>query len=137
MTVQNCRSGSSAGGATATLSNLQLADTRWINNTGVNGGALGLNNVGQLYLFGTNQFFGNTASISGGAIWLNDSAVFLDGQEIFSGNSVDGNFSASSANIESDPSSLIVIPYQGGPLPPFSSGTLGMLPVVYVDGRIY
>jgi len=137
VTVQNCRSGSSAGGATATLSNLQLADTRWINNTGVNGGALGLNNVGQLYLFGTNQFFGNTASISGGAIWLNDSAVFLDGQEIFSGNSVDGNFSASSANIESDPSSLIVIPYQGGPLPPFSSGTLGMLPVVYVDGRIY
>ena len=63
--MQNCK-GASAGGATAVLSNLQLADTRWINNTGFNGGALGLTNVAQLYLFGTNQFFGNTASISGG-----------------------------------------------------------------------
>ena len=131
--MQNCV-GSFAGGAYATESNLALKNTRWINNTGVNGGALAITNVGQLLLQGTNQFLNNSASISGGALYLNTSGVILTGNEKFDGNSVRGSRSGLGANIYADLSSFIVVPPSGW-VPPFSEGTKGPLPVLYVDAN--
>jgi len=126
--------GTQGGGAIILNSSLQMKNTCWINNTATVGGALAFyEGVG--YMSGVNIFLNNSATDSGGAIWIyNSSTVSLDGEEEFSGNSIGGNPTSPDANVYADEVSGGTLWYPvNGTVPPYTEGFYTEFPVTYVD----
>ena len=96
------------------------------------GGGLTLTN-GNCETVGTNSFVGNVALNEGGAIYANEADLLLNGLEQFSQNSVNGDLTATSANIFIDAATSVVHYPSGFSPPPFTSGPASVFPITYVD----
>ena len=132
ITVQNCV-GYRGGAVSGYETGLYLDNTRWINNTAIEGGAIRIY-WGEITMdTSTNYFINNSASGCGGAL-AGDYASFIHynpSKDFFSGNEAPDD----SANVCVDNTSSLRYP-EGGSPPPLTNGTVMVSPKVYVDGSV-
>lgn len=132
ITVANCVGGN-GGGLSGNQIGLYLSQTRWINNTARNGGAMFLY-WSDATLTGVNYFINNTASIAAGAVYGNYVTILhLDASDfIASGN--DAPKAGNPSNFFLD--SVGGIQYTGNKAPQYAVGPNIPAPEYYIDSRV-